>query len=173
MPYSRTSGRRSGGLPVLLERVSDSSLLLDAFRQDRQVKRVLLTLPGQVPPSQRGQDRLCAFRSMADCPAWLTVSQTTPASVWSRKQRTNSESTSESYWKGKGRVLSGFSNAPKYRLVVRFSNKEITVQIVYARLQGDFVLTAARSKELPRYGINHGLTNWTAGVYPLCINVLS
>ncbi|KAF9055344.1 translational machinery component [Hymenopellis radicata] len=42
-------------------------------------------------------------------------------------------------------------NAPKYRLV-----------IVYARLQGDFVLTAARSKELPRYGINHGLTNWTA-----------
>lgn len=55
------------------------------------------------------------------------------------------------------------SNAPKYRLVVRFTNKEVIVQIVYARLQGDFVLTAARSKELPRYGINHGLTNWTAG----------
>jgi large subunit ribosomal protein L5e len=42
-------------------------------------------------------------------------------------------------------------NAPKYRLVV------------YARLQGDFVLAAARSKELPRYGIDHGLTNWAAG----------
>jgi large subunit ribosomal protein L5e len=53
-------------------------------------------------------------------------------------------------------------NAPKYRLVVRFSNKQVIVQIVYARLQGDFVLTAATSKELPRYGINHGLTNWTA-----------
>jgi len=53
-------------------------------------------------------------------------------------------------------------NAPKYRLVVRFTNKDIIVQIVYARLQGDFVLTAARSHELPRYGINHGLTNWTA-----------
>ncbi|TCD69672.1 60S ribosomal protein L5 [Steccherinum ochraceum] len=53
-------------------------------------------------------------------------------------------------------------NAPKYRLVVRFTNKEVLVQIVYARLQGDFVLTAARSRELPRYGINHGLTNWTA-----------
>ncbi|KAH8830500.1 hypothetical protein DL96DRAFT_1593187 [Flagelloscypha sp. PMI_526] len=53
-------------------------------------------------------------------------------------------------------------NAPKYRLVVRFTNKEVIVQIIYARLQGDFVLTAARSKELPRYGINHGLTNWTA-----------
>jgi large subunit ribosomal protein L5e len=54
-------------------------------------------------------------------------------------------------------------NAPKYRLVVRFSNKEVICQVVYARLQGDFVLVAARSGELPRYGINHGLTNWTAG----------
>ncbi|RDB22682.1 60S ribosomal protein L5-B [Hypsizygus marmoreus] len=53
-------------------------------------------------------------------------------------------------------------NAPKYRLVVRFTNKTIVVQIVYARLQGDFVLTAASSRELPRYGINHGLTNWAA-----------
>ncbi|KAF5388030.1 hypothetical protein D9615_000455 [Tricholomella constricta] len=53
-------------------------------------------------------------------------------------------------------------NAPKYRLVVRFSNRFIAVQIVYARLQGDFILTAANSKELPRYGINHGLTNWAA-----------
>lgn len=54
-------------------------------------------------------------------------------------------------------------NAPKYRLVVRFTNKDIICQIVYARLQGDFILTQARSHELPRYGINHGLTNWTAG----------
>ena len=56
-------------------------------------------------------------------------------------------------------------NAPKYRLVVRFTNKQVIVQIVYARLQGDFVLCAATSKELPRYGINHGLTNWTAGEF--------
>ncbi|KAJ7276451.1 hypothetical protein B0H12DRAFT_23467 [Mycena haematopus] len=53
-------------------------------------------------------------------------------------------------------------NAPKYRLVVRFTNKDIIVQIVYARLQGDFVLVQAHSRELPRYGINHGLTNWAA-----------
>jgi len=33
---------------------------------------------------------------------------------------------------------------------------------VSAKLQGDFVLTAAYSHELPRYGINHGLTNWAA-----------
>ena len=60
-----------------------------------------------------------------------------------------------------------YSNAPKYRLVVRFTNREVIVQIVYARLQGDFVFCAARSKELPRYGINHGLTNWTAGKFDL------
>lgn len=53
-------------------------------------------------------------------------------------------------------------NAPKYRLVVRITNKDIIVQIVYARLQGDFILTSARSAELPRYGIRRGLTNWTA-----------
>ncbi|KIJ56614.1 hypothetical protein M422DRAFT_62577 [Sphaerobolus stellatus SS14] len=53
-------------------------------------------------------------------------------------------------------------NAPKYRLVVRFTNKQIICQIIYARIQGDFVLCAATSKELPRYGIKHGLTNWTA-----------
>jgi ribosomal protein L18 len=57
------------------------------------------------------------------------------------------------------------SNAPKYRLVVRFTNRDIIIQIVYARLQGDFVLTAARSQELPKYGIKHGLTNWAAGAF--------
>lgn len=53
-------------------------------------------------------------------------------------------------------------NAPKYRLVVRFSNKFVTVQIVSAKIQGDSVLTFASSKELPRYGIKHGLSNWAA-----------
>jgi ribosomal protein L18 len=60
------------------------------------------------------------------------------------------------------------SNAPKYRLVVRFTNKDIIIQIIYARLQGDFVLASAHSKELPRYGINHGLTNWSAGASANC-----
>jgi len=53
-------------------------------------------------------------------------------------------------------------NAPKYRLVVRFTNKDIIVQIVHAKIQGDIVLTAAYAHELPRYGIKHGLTNWAA-----------
>ena len=54
-------------------------------------------------------------------------------------------------------------NAPKYRLVVRFSNKYVSVQIISAKIQGDVVLTQASSKELPRYGVKHGLSNWTAG----------
>ncbi|SCZ96321.1 BZ3500_MvSof-1268-A1-R1_Chr8-2g10116 [Microbotryum saponariae] len=53
-------------------------------------------------------------------------------------------------------------NSPKYRLVVRITNKDIICQIVSAKLQGDVVLTAAYAHELPRYGIEHGLTNWAA-----------
>ncbi|KAG7807002.1 hypothetical protein KL921_004426 [Ogataea angusta] len=53
-------------------------------------------------------------------------------------------------------------NSPKYRLVVRFTNKDIICQIVSSTLTGDIVLTAAYSHELPRYGITHGLTNWAA-----------
>ncbi|CAO3693598.1 unnamed protein product [Rhizopus microsporus] len=47
-------------------------------------------------------------------------------------------------------------------MVVRFTNKDIICQIVYAKLQGDFVLAAAYAHELPRYGIKGGLTNWAA-----------
>ncbi|KAG2230541.1 hypothetical protein INT48_001193 [Thamnidium elegans] len=53
-------------------------------------------------------------------------------------------------------------NSPKYRLVVRFTNKDIVCQIIYAKLQGDFVLSAAYAHELPRYGVKGGLTNWAS-----------
>jgi len=53
-------------------------------------------------------------------------------------------------------------NSPKYRLVVRFTNADIVCQIVYAKLQGDFVLASAYAKELPKYGVKGGLTNWAA-----------
>lgn len=53
-------------------------------------------------------------------------------------------------------------NTPKYRLVVRFSNKNVTTQIVYARIEGDVVLAAAYSHELPRYGVKVGLTNYAS-----------
>jgi len=53
-------------------------------------------------------------------------------------------------------------NTPKYRLVVRQANKDITAQIIYARIDGDMVLAAAYSHELRRYGITVGLTNYSA-----------
>ncbi|KAI9011513.1 hypothetical protein BC832DRAFT_550919 [Gaertneriomyces semiglobifer] len=53
-------------------------------------------------------------------------------------------------------------NSPKYRLVVRITNKDIITQVIYAKIQGDVVLAAAYAHELPRYGIKHGLTNWAA-----------
>lgn len=53
-------------------------------------------------------------------------------------------------------------NTPKYRLVVRVTNKDIIAQIAYARLQGDVILTAAYAHELPRYGVKVGLTNYAS-----------
>lgn len=53
-------------------------------------------------------------------------------------------------------------NTPKYRLIVRFTNKDVICQIAYARVQGDVIICAAYSHELPRYGIKVGLTNYAA-----------
>ncbi len=53
-------------------------------------------------------------------------------------------------------------NAPKYRLVVRFTNRDIIMQIITAEISGDKVFCAAYSHELKAYGIEHGLTNWAA-----------
>jgi len=53
-------------------------------------------------------------------------------------------------------------NTPKYRLIVRISNKDIITQIAYAKIEGDQVICAAYSHELPRYGVKVGLTNYAA-----------
>uniref|UniRef100_A0A915HNJ4 Ribosomal protein L5 n=1 Tax=Romanomermis culicivorax TaxID=13658 RepID=A0A915HNJ4_ROMCU len=53
-------------------------------------------------------------------------------------------------------------NTPKYRMIVRFTNKDIICQIAYARIAGDVIVTAAYAHELPRYGLKVGLTNYAA-----------
>ncbi|KAK2744159.1 60S ribosomal protein L5 [Myotisia sp. PD_48] len=53
-------------------------------------------------------------------------------------------------------------NSPKYRLVVRFTNRDVITQIVSSDLNGDKVFACAYSHELKRYGIKNGLTNWAA-----------
>jgi len=52
--------------------------------------------------------------------------------------------------------------SPKYRLVVRFSNRYVMCQIVYAELNGDKVLCQASSKELVKHGLTTGLKNYSA-----------
>jgi len=54
-------------------------------------------------------------------------------------------------------------NTPKYRLIVRFTNKDVTAQIASSKIEGDHILAAAYSHELPRYGVKVGLTNYAAG----------
>lgn len=44
-------------------------------------------------------------------------------------------------------------NTPKYRLIVRLSNRDVTCQVAYSRIEGDRVVCAAYSHELPKYGV--------------------
>lgn len=53
-------------------------------------------------------------------------------------------------------------NTPKYRFVVRFTNKDVICQIAYATVAGDVIVAAAYSHELPEYGLPVGLTNYAA-----------
>ncbi|CAI0459458.1 unnamed protein product [Linum tenue] len=53
-------------------------------------------------------------------------------------------------------------NTPKYRFVVRFSNKDVVAQIIHSTIAGDHVMAAAYSHELSRYGLEVGHTNYAA-----------
>jgi large subunit ribosomal protein L5e len=48
-------------------------------------------------------------------------------------------------------------NTPKYRLVVRFTNRYCICQVVYSQIDCDRVLASAYSSELGRYGLKCGL----------------
>merc|ERR1711865_460519 len=52
--------------------------------------------------------------------------------------------------------------SPKYRLVVRFTNKFVICQIAYSLIDGDRILAQATSRELARYGLEVGLKNYAA-----------
>ncbi|KAK6031124.1 ribosomal L18p/L5e family protein, partial [Ostertagia ostertagi] len=53
-------------------------------------------------------------------------------------------------------------NTPKYRLIVRFTNKDVIAQIAYSKIEGDVIVASAYSHELPSFGIKVGLTNYAA-----------
>merc|ERR1712134_89062 len=58
---------------------------------------------------------------------------------------------------------------PKYRFVVRFTNKDIICQVVSSKIKGDVCHTAAYASELKRYGLEVGLTNYSAAY---CVGLL-
>jgi len=53
-------------------------------------------------------------------------------------------------------------NTPKFRLVVRITNKDIICQIISSKIIGDEIKCVAYSHELKRYGLKVGLKNWPA-----------
>mmetsp|Transcript_32113 Transcript_32113/g.54162 ORF Transcript_32113/g.54162 Transcript_32113/m.54162 type:complete len:301 (-) Transcript_32113:76-978(-) len=52
--------------------------------------------------------------------------------------------------------------SPKYRLVVRFTNRYVICQVIYAEVSGDKVLCSAHSKELIKHGLTVGHKNYPA-----------
>lgn len=52
--------------------------------------------------------------------------------------------------------------SPKYRMCVRITNKDVIVQFIQPKIIGDHCICAAYSHELPKYGIEVGLTNYAA-----------
>lgn len=57
----------------------------------------------------------------------------------------------------------------KYRLIVRFTKRDIVAQVAYATIQGDVIVACAYSHELPEYGLKTGLSNYSAGY---CVGLL-
>lgn len=53
-------------------------------------------------------------------------------------------------------------NSPKYRFVIRVTNTDVICQVIYAKIQGDFILASAYAHELPNYGVKVGLSNYAA-----------
>jgi len=51
---------------------------------------------------------------------------------------------------------------PRYRLVVRISNKNVLCQVTYATMTGDRVVCQAGSQELKQFGLTTGFTSYAA-----------
>jgi large subunit ribosomal protein L5e len=53
-------------------------------------------------------------------------------------------------------------NSPRYRLVVRVTNRDVITQVVYSTINGDRILASAYAHELKLFGAKAGFTNWAA-----------
>jgi len=53
-------------------------------------------------------------------------------------------------------------NSPRYRLVVRVTNRDIIAQVVFSTINGDRILAAGYAHELTLFGAKAGFTNYAA-----------
>uniref|UniRef100_A0A2R9C0W0 Ribosomal protein L5 eukaryotic C-terminal domain-containing protein n=1 Tax=Pan paniscus TaxID=9597 RepID=A0A2R9C0W0_PANPA len=56
-------------------------------------------------------------------------------------------------------------NTPKYKMIVRVTDRDIICQTAYARIEGDMIVCTAYAHELPKYGVKVGPTNYAAAYY--------
>merc|ERR1712093_641841 len=51
---------------------------------------------------------------------------------------------------------------PKFRLVSRITNAKVIAQVVYSKLNGDYCVCQANSRELVKWGLQTGYTSYSA-----------
>lgn len=98
--------------------------------------------------------------------SWAFRNETGPL-VFSKPGLLETEQTSYYHWCHVIAIASSLLsccryNTPKYRFVVRFTNSNVICQIAYATVAGDVIVAQAQSKELTKYGIKFGFTNYAA-----------
>lgn len=74
-----------------------------------------------------------------------------------RQNKTDYYARKRLIWQDKNKY-----DTPKYRLVVRFTNRDVVCAIVASALGGDRVVKAAYGHELRRYGLKFGYKSWPA-----------
>lgn len=74
-----------------------------------------------------------------------------------RENKTDYYARKRLIWQDKNKY-----DTPKYRLVVRFTNRDVICAVVASALGGDRVVKAAYGHELRRYGLKFGFKSWPA-----------
>ncbi|KAF9589909.1 hypothetical protein IFM89_029525 [Coptis chinensis] len=105
-------------------------------------------------------------KSISKNPTMVFIKPTKSRAYFKRYQvKFRRRRAGKTYYRARIRLINQDKNkygTPKYHFVVRFTNKDIITHIVSASIVGDMILTSAYAHELPRYGLDVGLTNYSA-----------
>ncbi|KAF9610343.1 hypothetical protein IFM89_022013 [Coptis chinensis] len=108
----------------------------------------------------------CKRKSRSENPTMVFIKPTKSRAYFKRYQvKFRRKRAGKTDYRARIRLINQDKNkygTPKYLFVVRFTNKDIIAQIVSASIAGDMILTSAYAHELPRYGLDVGLTNYSA-----------